>query len=88
MSFIFPAAVYQPLPQFYLTSTATFSNPFLLKRQEALRGLNFDFEADILNFISDHLFLKIHLIAHIEQHGHRKPLFHLETSQQMSETYR
>lgn len=40
----------------------------------ALGGLNSDFKADILNVTSDHLCVKVYLIAHIEQHGHRKPL--------------
>lgn len=73
MSFISLAAIYQQLPQFYLTGTCTFSNP-LLESQEALRELLFDldFEADILNLSSNHLCLKRNIITHIEQHGHRK----------------
>lgn len=54
MTFIFPAAVYQQLPQLYLTSTSSFSNPLLLR---------ISFKGDILNLTSEHLCLKIHLSA-------------------------
>lgn len=77
MPFIFPAAVYQQLPQFHLKSTSSFSNPLLLR---------ISFKGDILNLTSEHLCLKLHLIVHVEQHGHRKPLSPLVTSQQVSET--
>lgn len=63
MPFIFPDAVYQQLPQFYLKSTSSFSNPLLLR---------ISFKGDILNLTSEHLCLKLHLIVHAEQHGHRK----------------
>lgn len=77
MPFIFPAAVYQQLPWFYLTSTSSFANPLLLR---------ISFKGDILNLASEHLCLRMHLTVHTEQHGHRKPLSPPVTSQQVSET--